>query len=564
MEPLHKHHGRAERDPDAGSPTARRASVIVVAHNSVRCTVECVHSLIEAGWDDRDELIIVDNGSTDGTQAFLRSIEGDVVAIRNEVTVARAGAYNQGAAVASGRYLVFLANDTFVSPGWLDALVETSQRRVAGVVGCRLLYPGGRIRSAGFAIEPTRVPRELWKGAAGDAAGPHESYDCQVVSTHCMLVDRRLFRRVGQFDNAFQGGCHDFDLCLKARNLGARVRYCAEASVTQFSASALEPATCTAGDIDLFVHRWAGLLRADRVEGERIVVLADPGLLWNVVATPTTASGGVCITGMHRSGTSMVTRLLNLCGLSLGHEGGLLPPTDDNPKGYWESRLLVGVNECILSEFGGGWDLLPQLPDNWVDDPRIKQLHVHAPRILAEFSQDGGLWGWKDPRNSVTLPFWRRHEATLTTVVCLRNPLEVAESLHKRGYSSRNFAWQLWLGYNRAVLANTTPGERVVCHYESFFVNAPAELRRLCTRLGLPASDGQVTAACQTTELGLRHSRATLADLLAAKAPDDVVEVYLLLCAEAGKIYAPVLARELVATGRQPGAATMIAGEVAA
>jgi len=75
----------------------------------------------------------------------------------------------------------------------------------------------------------------------------------------------------------------------------------------------------------------------------------------------------VCIAGMHRSGTSMVARLLYLCGLYLGPESELLPPRPDNEEGYWENFYFVKLNEEILARLNGGWDWPPPLrkDGNW-------------------------------------------------------------------------------------------------------------------------------------------------------------------------------------------------------
>ena len=71
----------------------------------------------------------------------------------------------------------------------------------------------------------------------------------------------------------------------------------------------------------------------------------------------------ICIAGMHRSGTSMVTKLLHLCGLYLGEESDLMAATLENPEGYWENARFVGVNDDLLAHVGGGWDLAPPAED---------------------------------------------------------------------------------------------------------------------------------------------------------------------------------------------------------
>ena len=67
-----------------------------------------------------------------------------------------------------------------------------------------------------------------------------------------------------------------------------------------------------------------------------------------------------CITGAHRSGTSMVARLLHACGLDLGPESDLMPPAPDNPDGFWENLSFVAMNDELLNELGGAWDWPPR------------------------------------------------------------------------------------------------------------------------------------------------------------------------------------------------------------
>ena len=114
----------------------------------------------------------------------------------------------------------------------------------------------------------------------------------------------------------------------------------------------------------------------------------------------------VAIAGMHRSGTSMVTRLLNLCGLYLGREEDFLPSTEYNIEGYWENTKFLEMNDEILASFGGGWDLPPSLETGWEKSAHLAPLKDSSRQIIDGLSQQP-VWGWKDPRNSLTLPFWK-------------------------------------------------------------------------------------------------------------------------------------------------------------
>ena len=100
----------------------------------------------------------------------------------------------------------------------------------------------------------------------------------------------------------------------------------------------------------------------------------------------------------------MVTRLLHRCGLELGPESDLMPPQADNPEGFWEHLGFVALNEELLNELGGAWDLPPRADENFTH-ARLDPLRMKA-RLLIEGFESARVWGWKDPRNSLTLPFW--------------------------------------------------------------------------------------------------------------------------------------------------------------
>src|SRR5690349_20762927 len=147
----------------------------------------------------------------------------------------------------------------------------------------------------------------------------------------------------------------------------------------------------------------------------------------------------VVIAGMHRSGTSMVTRLLNLCGLYLGKEGDFFSNAESNPEGFWENVNFQKINNEILTSFGGEWDIPPAFEVGWEKSPHLISISNNAKLIIKEISRQP-VWGWKDPRNSLTLPFWKRLVPDLKIVICLRNPFEVYRSLSERAYSSSIFS----------------------------------------------------------------------------------------------------------------------------
>jgi hypothetical protein len=242
-----------------------------------------------------------------------------------------------------------------------------------------------------------------------------------------------------------------------------------------------------------------------------------------------------CISGMHRSGTSMVARLLLACGMSLGPEEELNKPAHDNPAGYCENRSFVRLNEEIVAQFGGRWDEPPPLPDGWEFTPAANSFLARAQELVGQSRRP--LWGWKDPRNSLTLPFWQRIIPDLKVVICVRNPLEVGRSLVVRGDSRSPHQFQLWMTHYRQILSVTRPEQRLVTHYRSYFHNPHGELRRILSWLEADVSDEIVERACERVSHGLRHHYLKTADLIEAAVPDEVLSLYFGLCAEAGQTY---------------------------
>lgn len=116
----------------------------------------------------------------------------------------------------------------------------------------------------------------------------------------------------------------------------------------------------------------------------------------------------VCVLGMHRSGTSLITRVTNLLGVYLGREDLLLEPKADNPTGFWEHQLVKDLNEEILSRFGGSWHEPPEFPAGWESSPALGDLRQRARKLMEGEFGSQPLWGWKDPRTCLTLPLWQR------------------------------------------------------------------------------------------------------------------------------------------------------------
>ena len=239
----------------------------------------------------------------------------------------------------------------------------------------------------------------------------------------------------------------------------------------------------------------------------------------------------VAIVGMHRSGTSMVAKLLHQAGLNLGDEADLMPPAEENPEGFYEHLEFVSLNDEVLNVAGAGWDCPPAAGFDW-DDEALDPFRTRA-RHLAAPLRERLPWGWKDPRTSLTLPFWRSAIGPLRTVVVIRNPLEVVSSLVRRNGFSAALALKLWHVYTERVLQDTSPDDRLVTHFDSYFLDPDQEITRVLDYLGL--NRDQDLPKLRTAAIpALRHHRKSVRDLQEHGFPAEVIDLYLESCREAG------------------------------
>ena len=201
----------------------------------------------------------------------------------------------------------------------------------------------------------------------------------------------------------------------------------------------------------------------------------------------------VCLTGMHRSGTSLVSRMVNLLGADLGPDDDLMPAKPDNPRGFWENRTISALNDDILAALGGRWDRAPVLEDGWEQSPRLDELRERAREVMATLtgrSDAGSVFAWKDPRNSLLLPFWATVASIDSTILTVRNPGQVAASLAARDSLESEAAADLWLHY--VVSAWRSDPKRLVICYGDLFLDVDQEIERIVQHVGLPEPDDEM------------------------------------------------------------------------
>lgn len=183
-------------------------SVIIPLYNRHDLTVFCVDSIRYHTPDV--EIVLVDNGSTDETELIP-------VTIRNKKNLGFAKACNQGADVATRDNLVFLNNDTIVHQGWLT-FTRHLNRAETGCVGPKLIYPSGRIQSAGITVDFTEPLGREAKNISYDWA--IQTTEVAAVTGACLAIRKELFEQLDGFDTGYWNGYEDVDLCLKATAAG--------------------------------------------------------------------------------------------------------------------------------------------------------------------------------------------------------------------------------------------------------------------------------------------------------------------------------------------------------
>jgi hypothetical protein len=170
---------------------------------------------------------------------------------------------------------------------------------------------------------------------------------------------------------------------------------------------------------------------------------------------------------MHRSGTSLTTRVLAALGMSLGNPRSLIAPDEiDNPEGYQEQEAIVALNDELLRALGGHASEPPNLEPGWELGSDVQMFVVRAKEIVSELFNEQP-WAFKDPRASLLLPFWSMVVPNLRVLVCIRNPIDVALSMDRRGDPYPIDHWiELWERHTRDALIGSEGCEREVLIYE--------------------------------------------------------------------------------------------------
>jgi GT2 family glycosyltransferase len=208
-------------------------SAVVVNWNGLECVDACLASLLGQTWPAL-EIIVVDNGSSDGSQALLRSRYGSrITLIESPVNLGFAGGNNLGIRAAKGAYMVLLNNDAVASPGWVEALVRAAEANARiGMCASKILVLGGNglIDSAGLLMSADGIGRGRGR-LEPDGEAYARAEDALIPSGCAALYRRAMLDEIGLFDEDFFAYCEDSDLGLRGRLAGWTCRYVPDAVV---------------------------------------------------------------------------------------------------------------------------------------------------------------------------------------------------------------------------------------------------------------------------------------------------------------------------------------------
>src|SRR5450830_1555303 len=213
----------------AGGATA--VSVIVLAWNGLEVTRRCVESILEMTEHPGFEVVAVDNGSTDGTVEYLRSVVG-IRLIENGKNLGFVGGNNVGIRSNTGD-VVLLNNDTeIIQADWLTRMQELAcSSPDVGIVGCRLVNGEGDLVHAGTYMPVPSFWGQEYPGDEKDIGQYVRDREVESVIAACVYIKREVIEKIGPLDEDYFSYFEDTDYCLKARESGYRVFCCGRVTV---------------------------------------------------------------------------------------------------------------------------------------------------------------------------------------------------------------------------------------------------------------------------------------------------------------------------------------------
>lgn len=246
--------------------TSPLVSIIIPVVNNLQFNRQCVES-IKAHTEGDYEIVVVDNNSTDGSREYFQSLGDQIRLIRNDGLRTFAQSCNQGAENARGEYLTFLNNDTYVTPGWLAAMLDCirSDPKI-GMVGNKQLFPANRLMSHAGGVFNEFCPEHIYMFFNPDLPFLNRDREYQWVTAACATISRKLFFEAGGFCEEYKNSFEDVDLCFRLRERGYKIYYCHKSAIYHYGQGTAGRRDNEDQNTRLFYQKWGGKIKRDKEE----------------------------------------------------------------------------------------------------------------------------------------------------------------------------------------------------------------------------------------------------------------------------------------------------------
>lgn len=207
-------------------------SIVIPSFNTKKLLQECLDSIEKNRGKLSIEVIVVDNGSTDSTVDYLKKASKDkrIQIILLDQNWGFARAVNRGIKKTRGEFILLLNSDTQVQKETLKKAVNFAQKHPKSIVGLQLVFPDGSIQPSVFNFPSIKgAIQEFWLGEKDSYQKytPLSSKPVEVdaVTGACMLISRKVTKKIGLFDEKYFFYFEDLDYCRRAKKMGLRVYY---------------------------------------------------------------------------------------------------------------------------------------------------------------------------------------------------------------------------------------------------------------------------------------------------------------------------------------------------